>query len=58
MQCFHSDKATKRVRDQIDGYSDSLTSLHHKLDQIIAYCYEKKEKEEVEIKIQNIIRTY
>ncbi len=42
-----ADKATKRVRDQIDNYSDSLSSLHHKLDQIIAFCYDKKEREEV-----------
>ncbi len=41
------DKATKRVRDQIDNYTGSLSSLHHKLDQVIAYCYDKKEREEV-----------
>ncbi len=52
-----SDKCTKRVRDQIDGYSDSLAAIHHKLDQVIAYCVDKKEREEV-INSENAIRTY
>ena len=42
-----SDKCTKRVRDQIDGFTDTLQSLHHKMDQIMAYCMDKKEREEV-----------
>ncbi len=46
---FLSDKCTKRVRDQIDTYTESLTAMHHKLDQVIAYCVEKKEREEVKI---------
>ena len=35
------------MRDQIDNYTDSLASIHHKLDRVIAYCYDKKEREEV-----------
>ncbi len=49
--CYLPDKCTKRVRDQIDGYSDSLASLHNKLDQVIAYCVDKKEREEVMVKV-------
>ncbi len=35
------------MRDQIDNYTDTLNSLHHKMDQIMAYCMDKKEREEV-----------